>query len=331
MEFMDEVQNLIKGMSDEELAEALSVKLDHYTLEALELAKKEADLRGIDLRNLPSSPVHEPSIAAWCPSYPIISTKSPFSEMEPAEAELPEKPNFRWRIGKLWGFPIFLHLSMLLWLIGIANIKFLGFLAILIPSILLHEIAHAIVCKQTGGGKGTITIWALGGYFIPMKDFQDPSGMSPKERWSGIGYIVAGPLMNLLLAAGFYILGLQYKVGWFLNVSELNLGLGILNLFPVYPLDGGQILFMIGTARFPRQKLTVFLGLFALLVGVLLGVYQFTHVLERNILTRLSSSCGIFLGFGIRTLKESGKTDEEYQAEIETAIRRERKIAGITE
>lgn len=328
---MDEVENLIKGMSDEELAEALLVKRDHYTLEALELAKKEVNIRGIDLRKLPSRPVREPSISTYCPSYPIISTKSPFSEM-PSETELPEKTNFRWKIGKLWGFPIFLHLSMLLWLLGIANIKFLGFLAILIPSILLHEVAHAIVCKLTGGGKGTITIWVLGGYFIPIKDFRDPSKMNLKERWSQIGYIVAGPLMNLLLAIGFYIPGFQYKVDWFLNVSELNLGLGIFNLFPVYPLDGGQILFMLGTAKFSRQKLTTFLGIFTLVVGVLLGIYQFTHILERNILTKLGGgSCGALLGFGIRTLMESRKTNEEYRAEIETAIRRERQIAGITE
>jgi Zn-dependent protease len=155
--------------------------------------------------------------------------------------------------------------------------------------------------------------------------------MSPKERWFRIGYIVAGPLMNLLLAVGFYILEFQYKVDWFRNVSDLNLGLGILNLFPIYPLDGGQILFMLGSAKFPRKILTAFLGIFSLVVAVLLVVYQFTHLLESNILTKISSCCGMFLAFGIRTLKESRKTDEEYRAEIETAIRRERKIARLTE
>lgn len=251
---------------------------------------------------------------------------------EPSEAEMPEKVNFRWRIGTLWGFPIFLHLSMLLWLLGIANDKFRVYLSILIPSILLHEMAHAIVCKLTGGGKGTITIWVLGGYFIPIKNFRDPSEMTPEERWSKIIYIVAGPLMNLLLAAGFYILELQYHVDWFLNVSELNLGLGILNLFPVYPLDGGQILFMLGTAKFPRRLLTVFLGVLAMGVAISLGIYLFNHLLEENIITKYGSSCcGMFFGLGLRTLIDSGKTDIEYRTEIETVIRRERRIAGISE
>jgi hypothetical protein len=170
MESMDEVNILIKEMSNRELVEALSVKRDHYTPEALELAKEEVNLRGMDLSNLPGGPVREPSIFAFCPFSSSTGTENSLGEMKSSEVELPEKDYFRWKIGKILGFPIFLHLSMVLWLFGIANIKFRGLLAILIPSILLHEVAHAMVCKLTGGGKGTITIWVLGGYFIPIKN-----------------------------------------------------------------------------------------------------------------------------------------------------------------
>jgi Zn-dependent protease len=110
--------------------------------------------------------------------------------------------------------------------------------------VLMHEYGHALACRSVGGQADKIVLWPLGGIAY----------VSPPERpgpvlWS----IVAGPLVNFVLAPILLIL-LAFATlnGWkvdrpdeykFLGiVTTMNIGLLVLNLLPVYPLDGGQIL-----------------------------------------------------------------------------------------
>lgn len=121
-----------------------------------------------------------------------------------------------------------------------------GFIAIL-----LHELAHALVGRKLGGGSANITLVILGGYT------QSFGGRFSK--WNDIIRTAAGPLINimtgviLLLVYPFVSLYLRNSYSIELNHYPLfiyfisTLGIisliwGILNLLPIYPLDGGQIL-----------------------------------------------------------------------------------------
>jgi Zn-dependent protease len=110
--------------------------------------------------------------------------------------------------------------------------------------VLLHEFGHALACRQTGGTADQIVLWPLGGIA-----FVNPPRRPGAMLWS----IAAGPLVNVIL---FPILSLVlslarpgqeaidspdlYLLLW--HVWQINLGLLIFNMLPVYPLDGGQIL-----------------------------------------------------------------------------------------
>jgi Zn-dependent protease len=122
--------------------------------------------------------------------------------------------------------------------------------------VLLHEFGHALACRQTGGYAEQIVLWPLGGVA-----FVQPPQRPGATLWS----IAAGPLVNVVLlpllggmlllasAAGFH--SETTDLGRYLTVLFVINGIMLaFNLLPVYPLDGGQIVwallwFLMGRAR----------------------------------------------------------------------------------
>jgi Zn-dependent protease len=122
--------------------------------------------------------------------------------------------------------------------------------------VLLHEFGHAIACRQVGGKAERIVLWPLGGIA-----YVEPPPRPGALLWS----IVGGPLVNVLLVP--VTLGLEWLVDQWVPIEHwrpaflfcrtltyMNLGLLIFNVLPIYPLDGGQILyallwFVLGRAR----------------------------------------------------------------------------------
>jgi Zn-dependent protease len=107
--------------------------------------------------------------------------------------------------------------------------------------VLVHEFGHALACRQTGGQADQIVLWPLGGIA-----FVNPPRRPGAMLWS----IAAGPLVNVALVPLLSIaLSLTQAGGGpsdlyqlVRHVRQINLGLLIFNILPVYPLDGGQIL-----------------------------------------------------------------------------------------
>lgn len=122
--------------------------------------------------------------------------------------------------------------------------------------VLLHEFGHSLACRQTGGTSDEIVLWPLGGVA-----YVRPPPRPGAELWS----IAAGPLVNVaLIPVLFGLLWARRATGFTLdipdarkfltNLAEINFGLLVFNLLPLYPLDGGQILrsllwFKLGRAR----------------------------------------------------------------------------------
>jgi Zn-dependent protease len=122
--------------------------------------------------------------------------------------------------------------------------------------VLLHEFGHALACRQVGGKAERIVLWPLGGVA-----FVNPPPRPGALLWS----IAAGPLVNVVLVPitfGVWILTpylcppdlLVPALTFCKRLVVINGLLLIFNLFPVYPLDGGQILwallwFVVGRAR----------------------------------------------------------------------------------
>ncbi len=144
------------------------------------------------------------------------------------------------RIPVYMGLDIFL-LPLFVWIIaGQRSLQeFIAALIALVVAILLHELSHAAAARAFGMQGITVILGGLGGLCVY-------SG----ERRPGpeLGIALAGPFSNLVLAAAIYFLppGVLPAEGPLLAViSSLflwNLVLGLFNLLPIYPLDGGQAL-----------------------------------------------------------------------------------------
>ncbi|MFC9243114.1 site-2 protease family protein [Streptomyces sp. NPDC057136] len=108
-------------------------------------------------------------------------------------------------------------------------------------SLLLHETAHAATARRKKISVQDVTLWALGGMTRMGR---------PQTAASAFAVAVSGPLISLAvggaaLGAG---IGLHALSGWAVPAAVLvwlgwaNLFLGVFNLLPAAPLDGGRVL-----------------------------------------------------------------------------------------
>ena len=167
------------------------------------------------------------------------------------------------KLGKIAGIEIGLHYS---WFIVAALIAFsLGeqfrqvnpswgtgriWIAALLTAVLffvillLHELSHSLVAQARGLKVKAITLFALGGVSQIEEDATD----AKTEFWVAI----AGPVASLVI--GFGCIAVAAGLGWHPSTEPrtavtavlvwlgyINVGLGIFNMIPGFPLDGGRV------------------------------------------------------------------------------------------
>jgi len=110
-------------------------------------------------------------------------------------------------------------------------------------SILAHELAHSIVARRQGQTVNGITLWLLGGV--------SELGSEAKNANDELRVAIAGPATSIALGVVFGVLALMFDailpagglvptVAWWLAI--VNVALGLFNLLPGSPLDGGRVL-----------------------------------------------------------------------------------------
>lgn len=119
--------------------------------------------------------------------------------------------------------------------VGMALVAMLGLFA----SLLLHELAHSVVARRLGVPIKSITLFLFGG----VAELQAEPASARIEFWIAL----AGPVMSLALALGFWALASGASpvpaVGAVLSyLALINLVLGVFNMVPAFPLDGGRVL-----------------------------------------------------------------------------------------
>lgn len=122
------------------------------------------------------------------------------------------------------------------WVVGVAlTVAYLG-------SLLAHELSHAVVARRRGIAVRGIVLWLLGG----MAQIEG----EPTTARDELMVAAVGPASSLGLAGGFglaYVLAERLGSPPLLAISLLwlawvNLLLGVFNLLPAFPLDGGRLL-----------------------------------------------------------------------------------------
>ena len=109
---------------------------------------------------------------------------------------------------------------------------------LLVCTLLLHELAHAVVALLMGARRAEVRIWPVFGR-ADVERFPDL-----REAWVAL----AAPVANLAVAAGLYWgaggrFTLQLARGpWIDFLFTVNLAMGLGNLIPIPPIDGGRAL-----------------------------------------------------------------------------------------
>jgi Zn-dependent protease len=112
------------------------------------------------------------------------------------------------------------------------------FAVLLYGSVLLHELSHAITAQRLGLSVRGITLHILGGY-TEMGDEASTPGREVAVSGSGPAVSVAVGAASWLAAQA-----MDFGVSQFLlfELAYANLVVGVFNLLPALPLDGGHIL-----------------------------------------------------------------------------------------
>jgi Zn-dependent protease/CBS domain-containing protein len=170
------------------------------------------------------------------------------------------------RIGSVLGIPIRIHLTFLLVLpflaIGFGRVFTEAALAAEVPpeqlrgspfvwglgvalalfaSVLVHELAHSLYALRHGGRVRDITLMMIGG----VSQISEPPRGGRHEALMAL----VGPVTSLALGGLFYLAyravagAALFEVRFALfHLVYLNVVLGIFNLLPAFPMDGGRIL-----------------------------------------------------------------------------------------
>ena len=146
---------------------------------------------------------------------------------------------------------IFLGLILIGFSGGVANLIYSAiFFAMLVLSIFLHEFGHAWGCIVQGVPVRRVVIFGGGGFCEYAR--------APTPYQSEL-IVAMGPIVNFAIWAvislghtwigGGLVFDNYYLTIALLDLAWINLFLGILNMIPVVPLDGGRLL-QLGLMRF---------------------------------------------------------------------------------
>lgn len=191
-------------------------------------------------------------------------------------------------IGRIFGISVdldlswFLLIGLLTWMLAVSYypVEFHGWTVgqywliglvtalMLFASVLIHELGHSVVAKGYGMSVPRIVLFIFGG--VSEISAEPPSAAA--EFWIAI----VGPIVSFVLAAFFgEIEPLTTSSPQFFALVKylayLNLILGLFNLIPGFPLDGGRVLRAL--------------------------IWRFTGKYRRA--TAVAATTGRFLGFGL--------------------------------
>ena len=155
---------------------------------------------------------------------------------------------------------------------GLGGLKYVAGLAFVILfylSVLLHEMSHAVAAKRYGIAVTSITLSFFGGATEIEGEAEKPS----QEFWIAFvgpvtSLVVGGALLPLWLVVPDGLL--ELAVG---GVAVTNIVVGVLNLVPGLPFDGGRVLrAAVWAASGNRHRSTIIAGWAGRVIALIVGL-----------------------------------------------------------
>lgn len=193
-----------------------------------------------------------------------------------------------WNLGRIAGISVNVHGTFLILLGFIVLSRLfdggpayaaleLATIVMLFGVVVLHELGHALAARRYGIPTRDITLYPIGGVARLERMPERPS--------QELVVALAGPAVNFALAGAAYAMAALPAVGisaWLLQrFMVINIVLGVFNLLPAFPMDGGRVLRAFLATRYDYLRATHIaakVGRF-MAVGLALLALQFNPML----------------------------------------------------
>ncbi len=191
----------------------------------------------------------------------------------------------KWKLGNVAGIGVYVHWSFWLlpaWILlssggGLGGaLSTVLFVFAIFGCVVLHELGHALMARHFHIGTCDITLYPIGGVAslerIPRRPLQE------------LAIALAGPAVNVVIAAALFVLLLVVGVGtqglvftfaggsFLVNLLLVNVALVVFNMLPAFPMDGGRVLRAFLAMRLPYLRATEIAVRVGQLVAIVLGL-----------------------------------------------------------
>ena len=163
----------------------------------------------------------------------------------------------------------------------------LDFVFYLVLVLFIHELGHYLFMKR-------FKYQDLRMLFIPLMGAFVQGSKSHYSQRESFLVIAAGPFPGVLIGLLCLHFSVQTQAAWLLELSFLFLFLNVINLFPIDPLDGGQLFKL-----FVKRKRDLFLLIFSLLSSLLMMAVG--YLIESWILLGF----GLLMSFKVRSFQRN--------------------------
>ncbi len=243
-----------------------------------------------------------------------------------------------WKFFTLFGIPVKVHwtfgfiLLLIFYQSRVAGLSILGtwwlflLFMVLFICVILHEYGHALMARRFKVNTKDIIISPIGGIARLEK--------IPHHPIQELLVAIAGPAVNFIIALIIWISLMSFFPGWssvFFNdsisvdqdsflsmVMFMNLTLGLFNLIPAFPMDGGRILralLSLFANRLLATKIAMVVGRIIAFLFIFVGLYYSLFVM---------ALIGAFVFIGAGAEYKSAKWDYILQHKtVDTYINRE--------
>jgi len=232
-------------------------------------------------------------------------------------------------------YSLFIVIAFLTWIFNVQSYPYgfkgmeFGFFLSFVTSlslfiaVFLHELGHSFLSIRMGYPVREIVLFIFGGVSVLERH---PRGIDE------VKVSVAGPSVSFLIALIFYIVS-QSHIFLLREFSEvfyrINLIIGIFNLLPAFPLDGGRILrgFMAEKVGFTKatsisaeigKGMAVFMAIFGLIYNLWLtfiAIFIYLGASEEEKLSRMESllerlKVGEIMTENVKTVSKDMRVEE---------------------